>query len=137
MSAPPIVLPRVGLSFDGQQRQFQPGETLSGSYALLNIDPRDVKAVELSVLWYTEGKGEEDLAVHFFDRLEPSAALMDLGQPRPFSTRLPESPLSYAGLIVKVCWCVRVRVFLPQGKELFAEERFQLGSVPPAQEGET
>ena len=32
---------------------------------------RDVKAVELSVLWYTEGKGEEDLAVHFFDRFEP------------------------------------------------------------------
>ncbi len=85
-------------------------------------------------MWYTEGKGEEDLAVHFFDRLDPGAALVDLTQPRPFSTRLPESPLSYAGVIVKIRWCVRVRVFLAQGKDLFAEEPFQLGLVPAAQE---
>ena len=134
MTVSPTTLPRILLSFDGQRRRFQAGETLSGNYALEACSPREVKAIELSILWYTEGKGEEDLAVHFFDRLDPGTALVDLAQPRPFSTRLPASPLSYAGVIVKIRWCVRVRVFVAQGKDLIAEEPFQLGDVPPAQE---
>ena len=129
-------LPRVLLYFDAERRRYEPGETLSGYYALEGIPARDVKAVELSILWYTDGKGEEDLAVHFFDRLDPGAALVDLTQPRHFSTRLPLSPLSYAGVILKIRWCVRVRVFLTQGKDLLAEEPFELGSVPPGQEVE-
>jgi hypothetical protein len=47
-----------------------------------------------------------------------------------FSTRLPNSPLSYDGRIVKIRWCVRVRVFLPRGVELVEDELFQLGCVP-------
>ena len=41
--------------------------------------------------------------------------------PRRFTTTLPPSPLSYDGQIVKVCWCVRLRLFLPQGQESLAE----------------
>ncbi len=136
MTISPPELPRVLLSFDGPRRPYEPGQTLSGHYALEGIAAREVKAVELSVLWYTDGKGEEDLAVHFFDRLDPAVTLVDLTQPRPFSTRLPPSPLSYAGVILKLRWCVRVRVFLSQGKDLIAEEPFQLGSVPPVQEAQ-
>ena len=136
MTISPLTLPRVLLGFDAQRRRYEPGDTLSGCYALEGIASRDVKAVELSILWYSEGKGDEDLAVHFFDRLDPSATLVDLGQSRPFSTRLPQSPLSYAGVILKIRWCVRVRVFVTQGKDLFAEEPFELGCVPPAQEVE-
>jgi hypothetical protein len=67
--------------------------------------------------------------VHFFKRIEADQA-NDVRQPQAFSTRLPNSPLSYAGLIVKICWCVRVRVFLPRGKEVSLEVPFQLGAVP-------
>jgi hypothetical protein len=134
MTISPLILPRVLLYFDAQRRRYEPGETLSGYYALEGIPARDVKAVELSILWYTDGKGEEDLAVHFFDRLDPSASLVDLTQPRPFSTRLPLSPMSYAGVILKIRWSVRVRVFVAQGKDLMAEEPFELGNVPPAHE---
>jgi hypothetical protein len=49
-----------------------------------------------------------------------------------FETTLPNSPLSYEGTIVKVVWCVRVRVFLDRGKEFSAEWPFQLGRVPRA-----
>jgi hypothetical protein len=136
MTISPLTLPKVLLYFDAQGRRYQPGETLSGYYALEGIPAREIKAVELSILWYSDGKGEEDLAVHFFDRLDPAASLVDLTQPRPFSTRLPLSPLSYAGVILKIRWCVRVRVFVTQGKDLFAEEPFELGNVPPAQEVE-
>jgi hypothetical protein len=132
-----MTVPLVSLAFDGECRHFRPGETLSGSYLLEGLDPAEIKAVELSVLWYTEGKGEEDLAVHFFERSDAAAGAVDLGQSHQFSTRLPVAPLSYAGVIVKVCWCVRVRVFLAQGKDLLAEEPFQLGEVPAAREVET
>jgi hypothetical protein len=90
-----------------------------------------VRAAELSVLWYTAGKGEEDMAVHHFERLVDEAARpLDLRVPHRFATVLPASPLSYDGYIVKVCWCVRLRVFLPQGQEALAEIPFRLGSVP-------
>ena len=60
--------------------------------------PWAVRAAELSVLWYTAGKGEEDMAVHHFERLvdEPARPL-DLRVPHRFATVLPASPLSYDG----------------------------------------
>jgi hypothetical protein len=45
-------------------------------------------------------------------------------------TILPASPLSYDGLIVKVVWCVRVRLFLAGNRQCSADQTFQLGSVP-------
>jgi hypothetical protein len=93
--------------------------------------PWGARAAELSVLWYTAGKGEEDMAVHHFERVvDESAHPLDLRLPRRFATVLPASPLSYDGQIVKVCWCVRLRVFMPQGQESIAEAAFRLGNVP-------
>lgn len=123
----------VTIELDDDRLAWFPGETLAGHYRLDGADSREVKAIELSVLWYTEGKGDEDLAVHFFERQEvASGALVDIRQPRRFSTRLPNSPLSYLGAIVKIRWCVRVRVFVSRGKDIFAEKSFQLGQVPSA-----
>jgi len=91
---------------------------------------RSVRAAELSILWYTAGKGDEDFAIHFFERhVDELAKPLDLRVPRRFSTVLPPSPLSYDGEIVKVCWCVRVRLFLPQVQETVAEIPFRLGNV--------
>jgi hypothetical protein len=38
--------------------------------------------------------------------------------------------LSYEGQIVKIRWCVRVRAFLPPGKDVVGQKVFQLGDVP-------
>jgi hypothetical protein len=52
--------------------------------------------------------------------------------PARFETVLPNCPLSYDGLIVKVRWCVRVRAFLHRGgKEVFGQKVFRLGDIPP------
>ncbi len=94
---------------------------------------RLVRAAELSVLWYTAGKGEEDFAVHHFERhVDDVAKPLDLRVPLRFSTVLPPSPLSYDGKIVKICWCVRVRLFMPHAQEAVAELPFPLGGVAPA-----
>jgi hypothetical protein len=120
----------VRIVLDSQSAHYQPGDRLTGKFLLEGTQMRQVRSAELSVLWYTAGKGEEDMAVHHFERLtdEPTRPL-DLRTPHRFSTVLPASPLSYDGQIVKVCWCVRVRLFLPFVQESVAELPFRLGDV--------
>ncbi len=132
MSEPQIELVLAG----NEQQRYQPGDALSGHYRLLGVAVRDVRAVELSVLWHTEGIGDDDLAVHFFDRFEPAMRSGEISQPQFFGTQLPASPLSYAGQIVKIFWCVRVRMFLTQGKDVSVEQPFQLGDIAAAEEVE-
>jgi len=123
--------PAVIIRFDGNGRVYRSGETLSGEYLLRSVAPDDVKAVEVSILWHTEGKGDEDMAVHeFWRKSTEDGDFIDTGRPARFSTTLPRSPLSYDGAIVKLRWCVRVRVFLERGKEVVGQKTFRLGDVP-------
>jgi len=124
--------PLVTIRFDNNGRIYYPGDTLSGEFRIDSHGLGEPRAVEVSVLWYTEGKGDEDLSVHDFRRLGEEEQAPDDSKPGRFSTVLPNSPLSYDGLIVKIRWCVRVRVFWARGKEIVGEKAFQLGSVPGA-----
>ncbi len=124
--------PLVRIRLDANGRIYRPGETLSGEYRLDGLSEEEIRAVEVSVLWHTEGKGEEDLAVTEFHRvLADEGERIDPARPGRFSTVLPPSPLSYCGVIVKVQWCVRVRVFLARGREVKGELPFRLGDVKP------
>jgi hypothetical protein len=115
-------------------RPFAPQEVLACQYQIDGIDPAEIAALEASVMWYTEGKGDEDLAVHYFERRTPSDVVDgDLRTLRRFECQLPKAPLSYTGLLFKIRWCVRVRIFLKGGRDLFADERFLLGDVPAAE----
>ncbi len=127
MNEPEII---IRLDEDGQI--YSPGATLSGKYRIEAVEGASLQAVEVSVLWYSEGKGDEDLAVHEFWRKDADSG--ELGNPRRpdrFSTTLPLSPLSYDGQIVKIRWCVRVRVIFNRGRDLVAQRLFRLGNVPP------
>jgi hypothetical protein len=123
--------PNILIRFDGDGSTYLPGETLSGQYRIEPAESCRLKAIEISVLWHTEGKGDEDMAVHeFWRRDEDDGFPLDIRRPERFSTVLPNSPLSYDGQIVKIRWCVRVRAFPYHGKEILSEKSFQLGSVP-------
>jgi hypothetical protein len=126
--------PLVTVRLDGRRRQYQPGEPLSGEFVIETLNPDDIKAVELSVVWFTEGKGEEDMGLHYFKRHSREEQPFDPRETVRFAAeeKLPASPLSYDGLILKIRWCVRVRVFLPRGETLVHDEPFQLGEVPRA-----
>jgi hypothetical protein len=128
-----VKVPLVSIKIDHRQAPHQPGGTLSGEYQIDAVEAGELRAVELSVLWYTEGKGDEDIGVHHFERRtdedEPRTPLVEL---RKFAVVLPASPLSYEGVLVKLRWCVRVRVFLTSGKSFFAEMPFRMGDVPDA-----
>ena len=125
---------QVSITLDGSRRQYFPGEVLSGEYRLIAARGDEIEALEISVVWHSEGKGGEDLAVHYFKRFANTAeAPIEPRQPQRFSTILPNSPLSYDGMIVKIVWSVRVRLFLTSGEEIAEDHRFQLGNIPRAQ----
>ena len=122
----------IHIRLTSDDRRYLPGESLTGRFFVEGPAHDTVRAAEFSVLWYTAGKGEEDLAVHFFERFTHNrTGQLDLRTPHPFEIRLPFSPQSYDGMILKVCWCVRLRLFLPRGQEIVSEETFRLGEIQP------
>ena len=130
-----MIEPLISLQFLGSTGTYRSGDILHAEYQIDAIEAEDVVAVEISVMWFTEGKGDEDLAVHFFERRVPADADdSDLRRLYRFKTKLPNSPLSYAGDLIKIRWCGRVRIFLRRGKDLFFDQPFQLLARQPAAE---
>lgn len=124
--------PSITIVLDGRgSRQYFPNETLAGSYFFESFGSDEIQALEISILWFTEGKGNEDLGVHAFWRY--STEVGDWIDPRRsgrFSATLPRSPLSYPGTLIKLHWCVRIRAFLVGDREVVEELPFRLGNVP-------
>ena len=119
--------PLISLQLIDAPGAYHPGDTLRCQYQVDAVEPADVTAVEVSVMWRTEGKGEEDIGVHRFDRITPGDVPGgDLRQMFPLETELPNSPLTYEGRIVKIRWFVRVRLFLRHGKEMLFDREFRL-----------
>jgi hypothetical protein len=123
------------IGFADDRNVFQPGETLR---AECSVDPPPVDEIvglEWSAFWRTEGKGDED-GESIADVVD-SAADGDRLDPyvlKPFEVKLPPSPLSYDGTIVKIRWFVSAHVRLRGGETLDAEAEFRVGEVPPASE---
>ena len=114
----------------GLQPTYMPQDLLEFEYRVANFQKNSISAVEVSVVWLTEGKGTEDLGVHFFQRLTGnSISASDWSVPQQVQVPLPNSPLSYEGRLLKISWCVRVRFYLNDGTELVAQQPFYLGTI--------
>jgi len=125
-------MPRVMVHFDRPGRDYAPRQQLAVRHDIEGLGGEPLRAVERSVLWYTEGKGEEDLGVHWFERIDETEGLLAVSPWGEFTIRLPMSPLSYEGLIVKVRWCVRVRIFFADNRDFVSEHVFDVGGISPA-----
>lgn len=124
--------PAVSMTFSSAERHYEPLETITVRYVVDMPPGPTVNAMERSILWYTEGKGEEDIGVWFFERIIDRATVTASATTGSFESRLPPSPLSYEGMIVKIRWCVRVRLFFEEGRDFVSEHVFELGHVPVA-----
>jgi hypothetical protein len=106
--------PVVSLQFDRADRRYEPGDWIAARYRI-------------------EGLGDEPIeAVHFFERATDGKTATDGDGAVSFRTRLPASPLSYEGVIVKVRWCARVRIFFRTARDFVSEHVFEVGRLPPA-----
>ena len=101
--------PLLSIQLYHQPDLYKPGDLMRCDYQIDAVDAAALSSVEASIVWFSEGKGDEDMGVHFFERRVPIDA--DHGDLRPLHTledTLPNSPLSYHGELVQVRWCVRV-----------------------------
>ncbi|MCA9132463.1 MAG: hypothetical protein KDA45_04890 [Planctomycetales bacterium] len=128
--------PALGLRLLSLQQGLEPGETLEFEYCLKRVSAEMIDHLELSVMWCTEGKGSEDLGVHLFESVsaeqllsQPLAGCATLRGTRRVATVLPSYPLSYEGRLMKIRWCIRLRLYLADGREITAEQPFYLGHL--------
>ena len=124
--------PRIELRFGHPSRGYDPGEWVTVEYCIEGLNGERPRALERSALWYTEGKGEEDLGVHSFERFATAETIDRVVPEGTFAIQLPTSPLSYEGVIVKIRWCIRLRVFFESGRDHVSEHVFNVGRVPPS-----
>lgn len=124
--------PRMELRFGHPGRAYEPGEWVTAEYTIDGLGGERLRAFERSAVWYTEGKGEEDLGVDCFERFATPDSIERVVPEGTFAFRLPPSPLSYEGVIVKIRWCIRLRVFFDSGRDHVSEHVFTVGRVPPS-----
>ena len=81
---------------------FAPGDEIAGA-VLWECDavPR---SAELRLLWFTRGKGTDDVGVVEAVSFDNPQA----GDTRPFSLRAPDSPCSFSGRLISVIWALEL-----------------------------
>ncbi len=122
--------PAIGLRLRTLQQALEPGEELEFEYCIQRVPAELIERLEVSVAWYTEGKGSEDIGVHFFQSVSgPELSQRALSEPRAVQTKLPANPLSYDGKLFRIRWCIRLRLFLNDGRKVCAEQPFYLGHL--------
>ncbi len=87
--------------YDGKNA-FAPGERVEGKIQW-SVDA-EPKALELSLLWYTSGKGTRDASVVNSKRIDrPGSSGSD-----QFSFTLPSGPYSFSGKLISLIWALEL-----------------------------
>ncbi|MBM4026950.1 MAG: hypothetical protein FJ280_16345 [Planctomycetes bacterium] len=93
---------RLAVTFDKSRTAFAPRETVYGTIRWnLDASPRHL---ELSLFWYTTGKGTRDVGVVQTQRLDKPGA----HGTKDFSFTLPESPYSFSGRLISLIWALEL-----------------------------
>lgn len=110
--------------------RYVAGQPITIAWCLRSADPSLLDRVELSVLWQTEGKGDEDLHVHHFQSWnESDLKQLDISQSQLVQCELPSSPLTYDGTLLRIRWFVRMRVYQTDGRDFHSQIPFRLAGV--------
>jgi hypothetical protein len=101
-----------------ERRSFRPGEEITGA-AGWEMD-KPPQAVEVRLIWFTRGKGTEDVGLVETVRFDqPKAA-----EARPVRFVLPAEPCSFSGRLISLRWALEL-VALPDKQS--ARLEFVLG----------
>jgi len=81
---------------------YAPGATLAGAVHWQLDFPQ--KSAELRLLWYTQGKGTQDLQVIDIANFDAPAQTGDF----EFEFTLPQGPYSYSGKLISILWTLEL-----------------------------
>lgn len=89
--------------------EYEPGETIRGraEWSFEQVQ----KSLEIHLVWYTSGKGTDDIEIVEAIQLDPA-----LNGSKDFAFRLPDSPYSFSGKLISLSWAVEF-VADPYGME--------------------
>lgn len=111
------------IQLDGDRTVFAPGEILRGR-CVWQFD-KPMKALEIRLFWYTQGKGTQDVCL-VEKRAIATPALSGQGR---FEMQIPEGPYSFSGTLITLSWALEA---LPvPGREA---ERLELVVSPTGRE---
>ena len=121
--------PSVEVAFCERNCRYVAGQRMSVQWRSSSPLGAFICGLEASILWFTEGKGETDLQVHAFNHWTANElAKINTTEWNGFSCYLPYYPLSYAGNLLRIRWCCRVRLLCDDGVDRFMEKTFLLSS---------
>jgi len=112
----------IDIQFDNDRNTFLPGQIMSGEVRWLCVEPP--KKASLQLLWYTEGKSDEDVGLVEKNEFD-NPQLSDI---RNFEFHLPVGPYSFSGKLISLTWALELQVdkeclrkeftLSPTGKEI-------------------
>ncbi|HEY9422530.1 MAG TPA: hypothetical protein VIW92_14025 [Thermoanaerobaculia bacterium] len=92
----------IRIETDGGANAFLPGETITGTVSW-QLDP-PLTNMELRLIWYTEGKGDQDLQIVETAELHSPGVV----ERRGFTVRVPQGPYSFSGKLISILWALEV-----------------------------
>lgn len=93
---------RLRLETHEDQTRFAPGQVVHGLAGWeLDAPP---KAVELRLVWHTQGKGDRDVKVAHRQPLTTDAAV----DAQLFELTLPTQPYSFSGRLIALAWALEL-----------------------------
>ena len=93
---------KLSIALNEEKAAFAPRETIRGTVRW-SLDA-GIRYLELSLFWYTAGKGTRDVGVIETMRFdEPGAAGW-----RDFSFTLPDGPYSFSGKLISLIWALEL-----------------------------
>jgi hypothetical protein len=96
----------IAISIDQPTSNFRPGEIISGTVSWSDLAPQ-TEGLETRLLWYTEGKGSQDVEV--VDSVKHEAP-QSAGSFR-FEFVAPTRPFSFSGKLISLLWTIEVVLF--------------------------
>jgi len=95
-------MPTLTIQLEPDKTAFRPGDRAAGTVSWQLED--QPKQVELRLLWYTQGKGDEDAGL---------VETMTFAQPgqadrRSFHFTLPAAPYSFSGSLISLTWALEL-----------------------------
>jgi hypothetical protein len=92
----------------GGRREYAPGDSVELEVEWQLLEAAD--AIEVRLVWYTVGKGDQDISVVEVERFDDPP----LYNRRRCTCVLPEAPYSFSGRLISLVWCVEL-IVLPRG----------------------